>query len=268
VIGLGILICLTWAASQSEELAPRAEAAGKPKATVVVFAAASTTNALDEIKTQFTRDSGIAVETSYAASSTLAQQIVYGAEADLFLSADRKWADFLATKGQVVRRLDLLGNRLVIIVPADSPIKVKKPEELLRAGIEHLALGEPQSVPAGIYARQALTKLGLWDQLKAKVVSAEDVRHALAYVETGAAEAGIVYATDAAISKRVKAAVEIPERLTDAVRYPLVLLKHGEESEAVQSFHRYLSSRAAVKVFEKYGFTVVGETPFSPPEVK
>ena len=92
----------------------------------------------------------------------------------------------------------MLGNRLVIVVPADSKIEVKKPEDLLAAGIEHLALGEPQSVPAGIYAKQALTKLGLWDRLKAKIVSAEDVRHALTYVETGSAEAGIVYATDAA----------------------------------------------------------------------
>ena len=193
-----------------------------------MFAAASTTNALDEIKAQFTKDTGVAVETNYAASSTLAQQIVHGAEADLFISADTKWADYLAKKDQVVRQQDLLGNRLVIVVPADSQIAVKKPADLLAAGIEHLALGEPQSVPAGIYAKQALTKLGLWDQLKAKVVSAEDVRHALAYVETGAAEAGIVYATDAAISKKVKVAAEIPEKLTGPVRYPLVLLKHGE----------------------------------------
>ena len=192
-----------------------------------MFAAASTTNALNEIKAQFTKDSGVAVQTSYAASSTLAQQIVHGAEADLFISADTKWADFLAEKDQVVRQQDLLGNRLVIVVPADSKIEVKKPEDLLAAGIEHLALGEPQSVPAGIYAKQALTKLGLWDQLKAKVVSAEDVRHALTYVETGSAEAGIVYATDAAVSKKVKVAAEIPEKLTGPVRYPLVLLKHG-----------------------------------------
>ena len=221
-----------------------------------MFAAASTTNALNEIKAQFTKDTGIAVETSYAASSTLAQQIVHGAEADLFISADTKWADYLAKKDQIARQQDLLGNRLVIVVPADSKIEVKKPDDLLAAGIKHLALGETQSVPAGIYARQALTKLGLWDQIKDKVVSAEDVRQALAYVETGAAEAGIVYATDAAISKKVKVAAEIPETLTGPVRYPLVLLKHGEGSAAAQSFYRYLTSPAAAKVFQKFGFTV------------
>ena len=117
----------------------------------------------------------------------------------------------------------------------------------------------PASTP-----KQALTKLGLWDQLKAKVVSAEDVRHALAYVETGAAEAGIVYATDAAISKKVKVVAEIPEKLTGPVRYPLVLLKHGGQSAAAQSFYRYLSSPAAAKVFRKYGFTVLSESKAAP----
>ncbi|MGO9110933.1 MAG: molybdate ABC transporter substrate-binding protein [Thermoguttaceae bacterium] len=242
-------------ASATQEKAPQ---------SVLVFAAASTTNALNEIKAQFTKDTGIAVETSYASSSTLAQQVVHGAEAELFLSADTKWADYLAKKDQVVRQQDLLGNRLVIVVPADSKIEIKKPGDLLAAGIEHLALGEPQSVPAGIYAKQALTKLGLWEQLKAKVVSAEDVRHALTYVETGSAEAGIVYATDAAISKKVKVAFEIPEKLTGPVRYPLALLKAGEGRAAAESFYRYLSSPAAAKVFQKYGFTVFSETKAAP----
>jgi molybdate transport system substrate-binding protein len=185
----------------------------------------------------------------------LARQIVNGAEADLFLSADTQWADYVAKKDLVACKCDLLGNRLVIIVPADSQTRVAKPEDLLAAGIEHLALGEPQAVPAGRYAKLALTKLGLWDRLKDKVVSADDVRHALTYVETGSAEAGIVYATDAAISKKVKVAVELPEKLTGPIRYPLVLLKHGEGSAAAQSFYRYLSCVEAGRVFQKYGFT-------------
>jgi molybdate transport system substrate-binding protein len=226
---------------------------------ILMFAAASTTNALNEIKAQFTKETGIAVQTNYASSSTLAEQVVQGAEADLLLSADTKWADYLAKKDQVARQEDLLGNRLVIVVPADSKIDIMRPEDLLAAGIEHLALGEPQSVPAGIYAKQALTRLGLWDQLRAKVVSAEDVRQALTYVETGSAEAGIVYATDAAIGKKVKVVAEIPEDLTGPVRYPLVLLKAGEGRAAAQSFYRYLSSPAAAKVFQKYGFTVVNK---------
>jgi molybdate transport system substrate-binding protein len=249
---LSILIVLVWNGfGLAEDPAPRALAAEK---SILVFAAASTTNALDEIKSQFTKKTGIAVQTNYAASSTLAQQVVRGADADLLLSADTKWSDFLVKKDQVARQHDLLGNRLVIVVPADSRIEVKKPEDLLASGVEHLALGETRSVPAGIYARQALTKLGLWKQLETKVVAAEDVRHALVYVETGSAEAGIVYATDAAISRKVKVAVGIPEKLTGAVRYPLVLLKHGAGNDAAESFYRYLSSPAAAKVFTKYGF--------------
>jgi len=268
-IGFVVLLLLASVdASRGEDSATQARAAAKPKQTVVVFAAASTTNALNEIKARFTKDSGVAVQTSYAASSTLAQQVVHGAEADLFLSADTKWADYLDKQEQVVRRQDLLGNRLVIVVPANTKVEVKKPDDLLAAGIEHLALGEPQSVPAGIYAKQALTKLGLWERLKGKVVSAEDVRHALTYVETGSAEAGIVYATDAAISKKVKVVAEIPEKLTGPVRYPLVLLKHGEGSAAAQSFYRYLSSPAAAKVFQKYGFTVLNEIKAAPEGTK
>ena len=120
-----------------------------------------------------------------------------------------------------------------------------------------LALGDTASVPAGKYARQALEKLGLWDKLKPKVVAAADVRQALVYVETGAADAGIVYATDAAMSGKVKVAADIPEKLTGSVRYPLVLLKHGEGREAAEAFYRYLASPDAATVFVKHGFVVL-----------
>jgi molybdate transport system substrate-binding protein len=241
-------------------------AADGPKETVLVLAAASTTNALDEIRQQFTRETGIEVSASYAASSTLAQQIVHGAEADVFLSADQKWADFLAAKGLVTQRHDLLGNRLVVVAPANSAFKLTRAEDLATARIEHLALGDPAGVPAGRYAKQALTKLGIWDQLEAKVVAAEDVRHALAYVETGSAEAGIVYSTDAAISKKVKIVAEIPSHLTEPIRYPVAILRHGQGRASVAAFYRYLASPAAKKVFQKYGFVVLDEpeTPSQP----
>jgi molybdate transport system substrate-binding protein len=223
----------------------------------LVFAAVSATNALDEIKAQFGKLSGSEVLTNYAASSTLAQQIAHGAEADVFISADTKWADYLAGRDLVARRQNLLGNRLVIVVAAGGKIDVRKPGDLLAAGIEHLALGETQSVPAGRYAKQALTKLGLWQRIEAKVVPGADVRQALAYVESGAAEAGMVYATDAAMSKKVRVAVEIPEALTAPIRYPVMLLKHGEPSAAAQALYGYLSSPEAAKIFRKYGFTVL-----------
>jgi molybdate transport system substrate-binding protein len=232
------------------------DGAGADKKTIVVFAAASTTSAIDEIKHKFAKQAGIDVQTSYAASAPLAQQIVNGADADIFISADTKWADYLAEKKLVAQRRDALGNRLVIVVPSGSKPDIKKPEDLIVKSIEHIAIGEPDSVPAGKYAKQALVKLELWEKLKDKMVPAQDVRQALTFVETGAAEAGIVYATDAAISKKVKVAVEISEKLTGPIRYPIVLLTQGKEKPEADLFFHYLTSPEAIKVFKKYGFTI------------
>jgi molybdate transport system substrate-binding protein len=237
--------------------APSQEPGRESTQTIQVFAAASATNAIRDINRQFAEETGVEVRASFGSSATLARQIANGADADVFLSADTQWADDLAEKGFVVQKQDLLGNRLVIVVPDDSKLSLTTPEDLTSAKISHIAMGEPKSVPAGRYAEQALVKLGLWERLKPKVAAAEDVRGALAYVETGAAEAGIVYATDAAISKKVKVAVEIPESLTGPIRYPIVLLKHGKDSRAAESFYQYLHSPAAGEVFRKYGFTIL-----------
>ncbi len=235
------------------------EANAAVEGSVLIFAAASTSNAISDIERRFVKTSGAQARTSFGSSAALARQIVQGADADVFLSADVHWADYLAEKGLVAGRQELLGNRLVVIVPDDSKLHVKKLEDLQAAKVEHLALGDPQSVPAGEYAKRALVKLGLWEQIKARVAAAEDVRHALAFVETGAAEAGIVYATDAAISKRVKVVAEIPESLTGRIRYPLLLLTHGRDNPAAQAFCRKLRSPAALKIFRRYGFTTLAE---------
>jgi molybdate transport system substrate-binding protein len=226
------------------------------KKTIVVFAAASATSALDEIKGQYAKQAGVNIQTSYAASAPLARQIVNGADADIFISADAKWADYLAEKKLMAQRRDALGNRLVIVVPSGSKLEIKRPGDLIAKSVEHIAIGEPDSVPAGKYAKQALVKLELWDKLSDKMAPAQDVRQALAYVETGAAEAGIVYATDAAISKKVKVAVDIPENLTGPIRYPIVLLTQGKVKPEAELFYRYLNSPEAVKVFKKYGFII------------
>jgi molybdate transport system substrate-binding protein len=241
------------ATSEKTDAAP-----GNPavKGPVTVLAAASTTNALDEIKAKFAGQSDAEVRISYAASSALAQQIARGAEADLFLSADAKWADHVESNAAVAKRRDLLGNRLVIVVPADSKLDLKEPDDLRSAEVQHLALADPEAVPAGRYAKRALTELHLWDGLKGKVAAAEDVRHALTYVETGAAEAGIVYATDAAVSKKVKVVFSIPADLTGPVCYPLLLLRPPADNPAAAAFYDYLGSPEAKRVFEKYGFTV------------
>ena len=232
---------------------------GNPSAreTVLVFAAASTTNAMDEIRQAFQQRAGSGVQTSYASSGTLAQQIVNGANADIFLSADEKWVEHVAKQKLVFRQQDLLVNRLVVIVPADSRLQVQRVEDLAATDIRHLAMGDPDGVPAGKYARQALTELRLWERVTGKVVSAEDVRHALAFVETGAAEAGIVYATDAAISKKVKVALEIPPRLSSPIRYPIVLLSSAANKPAAVQFYDYVRSPAAAAVFRRYGFSLL-----------
>lgn len=224
--------------------------------TILVFAAASTTNAMDEIRQAFQQGTGVRVQTSYASSGTLAQQIANGARADVFLSADEKWADYLAKEKFVSRRRNLLANRLVVVVPSDALFPVRRVADLVAADIRHLAMGEPEGVPAGKYARQALTELGLWERLKGKVVAGNDVRQALAFVETGAAEAGIVYATDAAISKKVKVALDLPPQLGSPIRYPVVLLSPSAQKPAAVQFYDYLQSPAASAVFRKYGFTV------------
>lgn len=228
-----------------------------PRGTILVFAAASTTNALDDIRQAFQQQTGTRVQSSYASSGTLAQQIVNGANADILLSADEKWAEHLAKQKLVSRQRNLLTNRLVIVVPADSSLQVQRVEDLAAAEVRHLAMGEPEGVPAGKYAKQALTELRLWERLKGKVVAGNDVRHALVFVETGAAEAGIVYATDAAISKKVKVALEIPPRLSSPIRYPVVLLSQAGKKPAAVQFYDYLGSPAASAVFRKYGFTVL-----------
>jgi len=227
---------------------------------VVVLGAASVTNAVDEIRQQFAEQGGAPVSTSYMASSVLAQQIESGAEADVFISANVKWADYLQDQGLVARRRDLLGNRLVIVVRKGSTVEIHKPEDLLVDDVRGIALAETEAVPAGIYAKQALTTLGLWQRLKGKLVTGDDVRQALVYVETGAAEAGIVYATDAAVSTEVKVAVELPADLTDPIRYPVMLLEHGRGNPEAEAFFEYLCSPEAAKVFTKYGFTVQTET--------
>ena len=249
---------------------PSAKTSGENGATqskdsVTVLAAASTTNALDEIKTNFAKRSSAKVRTSCAASSALAQQIASGAEADVFISADVRWADFVESKVPVAKRRNLLGNRLVIVVPSESKLTLTKPEYLASAVVTHIALGDPDAVPAGKYAKQALTALDLWEKLKSKVVPAEDVRHALTYVETGAAEAGIVYATDAAISKKVRVVAEISARLSGPVQYPVLLLKRKGGSQAAEAFYDYLGTPEATEVFQKFGFIVLAVKPKTNP---
>ncbi len=166
----------------------------------------------------------------------------------------------------VRQRRDLLTNRLVVVVPADSPPRIDKMEDLLAVEIRHLALADTTAVPAGVYAKQALSKLGLWDRLSDKVVAGADVRQTLTYVETGAAEAAIVYATDAIVGDNVRVALELPADLTEPIRYPIVLLKQADDDPAARAFYDYLNSPEAAAVFTRHGFSIGSEIPDQVPD--
>lgn len=240
-----------------------AQPASKPalRGKVLVLAAASTTEVIEEIRDAFVRlHPEVMLGLSFAGSSTLARQIEAGAGADVFLSASREWADVLERENLVARRRDLLGNRLVVIVPVGSKLKIDDPAGLAQASIRRLALADPRAVPAGIYAREALEKLHLWDKLRGRVAGAADVRQAMRFVETGAADAGIVYATDAAVDQKVRVVLRLDVKLSEPIRYRVVLLKRGAKNRAAEAFYDFLASTVAADVFTRYGFEVLAKT--------
>jgi molybdate transport system substrate-binding protein len=225
--------------------------------SATVFVAASTRDAVEELAGLFAARQPYTIKVHAESSSKLALQITQGAPAHLFLSANEKWADHVRDEGYAQESGILLGNRLVLIVPAGNDAGVQKPADLVGPKVKKVAVAGP-NVPAGMYACQALGKLELWEQLEEskRVVSGEDVRMTLAFVERGEVEAGIVYATDAAISKKVVVVHTFDSGLHAPIRYPLVLLKSGQSNAAARAFHEFLLSEEAAGVFRRYGFHV------------
>jgi molybdate transport system substrate-binding protein len=225
-------------------------------ADVNVFAAASLADALQELAAVHQKATGDTIRLNLAASSTLARQIKEGAPADLFFSADEAKMDDLAKAGLIepATRRSLLGNTLIIVVPADSHLTLNSARDLSAPEVRRLALAEPQTVPAGIYAREYLQKAGWWDAVSGKVVATENVRAALAAVESGNADAGIVYRTDALISRNVKVALEIPLAEGPRISYPVALVKGGKNSAGAARFLALLVSAEGNAVFAKFGF--------------
>lgn len=227
-------------------------------AQVTVFAAASLADTLKQIATNYERQSRDKIIFNFAASGTLARQIEEGAPADVFISADETRMDTLAKKHLLVdaSRKSLLGNSLVIVGPPDGSA-VHSAIDLTNVAVQRLAIGEVKLVPAGTYAKQYLDKLGLWQAVEAKVVPCENVRAVLAAVESGNVEAGIVYKTDAGISKKVKVVFEVPAGEGPEIRYPLALIKDSPQTEAAKGFYKYLALSDAGAVFQKFGFIVL-----------
>lgn len=225
-------------------------------ADITVSAAASLTDSLKQLATDYEKTSGDKIIFNFGASSTLARQIEAGAPADIFFSADEAQMDKLAEQGLIdlVTRKDRLGNSLVVVVPIDSPLKFQSANDLTNTGIKQIALADSQVVPAGVYAKAWLDNLHLWAAVQPKVIPTENVRAALAAVASGNVDAGIVYKTDAAISKKVRIAYEVPRADGPDIRYPMALVKGSPQPEAARRFLNYLSSKEAGQVFTHYGF--------------
>lgn len=244
---------------RQDSTSPPASPVAMPEArTVTIFAAASTQDAVNEAAAAFKSDAGTEVKISPAGSNTLANQIVNGAPADVFLSADEQWGEFVQEKGFAVESHPLLGNRLVLIVPKGNPAGVKSPSDLTDAKVEHVALAG-ENVPAGIYAKQSLDFFHVYDALARdkKIVRGKDVRATLNLVDLGEVSAGVVYGTDAASSKRVEVVYTFDGKTHDPILYPLLLLKHGQDNPAARKFFDFLRSDSAGKIFKKYGFELL-----------
>lgn len=224
-----------------------------------VFAAASLTDALREIAADYEKAGGDRIVLNLGASSTLARQIQEGAPADLFLSADEEKMNGLEKRKLLLpgTRRSVLSNTLVVVVPTDSSLKVTAAKDLAAPSIRALALAEPQTVPAGIYAKQYLRQLGLWSKVIDRVIPTENVRAALAAVESGNVDAAIVYKTDAGISKKVRIAHEVPRAEGPVISYPFAVLAESRQPDAARKFLAYLVSPAALDVFRKYGFLIL-----------
>lgn len=227
---------------------------------LLVFAAASTKNAVDDIIAAYAARDRDKVEASYASSSDLAKQIENGAPAGVYISADTKWADYLAERDLIAAdgRVDLLGNSIVLVVPKGSSmiVDLTEPGSLAAAlGDERLAMGDPDHVPAGRYGKAALESLRSWASVESRLALTKDVRAALALVERGEAAAGIVYATDAAISNKVDVAATFPASSHPEIVYPVMLVA-GQDSDAARKFYAFLAGPAAREAFVRYGFAI------------
>lgn len=232
----------------------------EPSAAPVVLAAASLQESLESAAKVWTDRGHTAPVLSFAASSALARQVEAGAPADLFISADEEWMDTLAAKGLIRResRETLLGNSLVLIAPVSSTISLEPAPGFPLAsalGAGKLALADPAGVPAGRYARQALQKLGVWDQVAGQVVAGDNVRAALALVARGEAPLGIVYATDAAAEPKVRVVATFPAASHVPITYPVAVLNASRSPEA-EALRAFLLSPDAQGVFRRYGFTM------------
>lgn len=226
---------------------------------LVIFGAMSLTDALTEVSQRFGTVRNVKVYCNFAGSSTLQRQIEKGAPADVFISASPKQMDALQQAGLLYEdsRRSILSNRLVLVAPVNSSLAVADVGLLAQDAIRRIAIGEPNSVPAGIYGREALMHLGVWAAVQPKLIPSADVRSTLAYVESGEVDLGVVYQTDAALSKKVKVIYQFPGSSHSPIVYPAAMLRDTGSKVLAQAFLEYLQTAEAAAIFAKYGFSVV-----------
>jgi len=255
LIGLMILALACVGCSSQPTSAPAPTPQAQP-VTLTVAAAASLTDVAKELQTVYsTKHPNLTIAYTLAASGTLQQQIEQGAPVDLFISAGKSQMDALEQKGLIVTatRKNVVGNELVLVAGKDS--KLNAFDGLKDATVKKIAIGTPESVPAGQYAKDTLTTLGMWDQLQPKLIQAKDVRSVLNYVETGEVDAGLVYRTDAATSDKVKIVAAAPAGSSKPIIYPMAIIASSKHQQEAQQFEDFLTSAEATQLFAKYGFT-------------
>lgn len=224
-----------------------------------ISAAASLTDALTEIQTEYQKQADVVLVFNFAASGALQKQIREGAPCDLFLSASEEHMDGLEAEGLIVSesRADLLGNALTLIASSEQSENIKNYNDLTKTELSGISIGTPESVPAGKYAKQALQNLGIWDKLEDRIIYAKDVRQVLEYVDTGNADCGLVYKSDTLAMKTGTVVMDLPESSHAPIVYPIALIKDSTQQEAAAAFYKFLQTDYAAGVFEKYGFTVL-----------
>lgn len=252
-----VLLVLAFTISLSVHWLQVPGAISQSNTQLTVSAAASLTDALKELAPLYQQSRPVRVRYNFASSGALQQQIENGAPVDVFISAAEKQMDALQQKNLLTSgtRRNLLTNRLVLIIPANKS-GIGNLKSLADVRVKRIAIGDPRSVPAGQYAQEALTKAGLWNQLKSKYVLASNVRQVLQFVEAGNADAGLVYLTDAKTTNKVKIAQTIPASLHSPILYPIAVLKNSRNQTVSRNFVQFLLSSTAKKVFEKYGFSM------------
>ncbi len=240
---------------------------------ITVFAAMSLTNALTDIEKEYVKKHKVRVSYNFAASTTLQRQIEKGASADVFISASDIQTDALEKLGllAVNSREDILTNELVIVAHKESEISINDPNDILQNAISRLAIGQPEIVPAGFYAKEVLKHFDLWDRIQPQLIFGTDVRATLAYVSTGNVDVAFVYQTDTTVSERVKVIYRFPPNTHSTIAYPAAILKDSKQKKIAKEYIDFLKTPAAYLIFDKHGFRHLSTDPShqnSPNELK